>query len=770
MELFVAWIACPLLLALLCVGCGLATEHSARVSLPRALVPCAGFAALVVTGQYTAYLDLTAELTVPVLCAVALLGFFVGWHRLQPVGPGAWGLAAVALALASYAAPIVASGEATFAGYIKLDDTATWLAFTDQVMERGRDIDPLAPSSFEATLAVNIGEGYPIGVFVPLGVVASLTGQDPAWLVQPYMAFTGGLLALALFALARTILAGPRRAALVAGLAAQPALLYGYYLWGGIKEVAAAAMVATLAAGVGWAHQRRFDPGSITVLGLVAGGLVGVLSPGGLAWALPPLLAGLALALRELGRRVALKRATVLAVVLALSSLPVVAGGAIPPPTSSPLTDGDARGNLAGPLDPLQLAGIWPSGDFRFDPSDLAVTHLLVGLVALGAAAGLTVAWRRRKLAPVVYVAGALATASALALVGSPWVDGKVLATASPAVLFAALLGALALNGPRMRIAGALAFALLAGGVVWSNALAYLDVNLAPRDQLAELEEIGEMVAEEGPALMTEYQPYGVRHFLRNSDPEGASELRRRRVGLVHGGSLEKGEWADTDRFDPAALATYRTLVLRRSPEQSRPPGAYLRVWSGNYYDVWQRPPGITAASTRVSLGTGRLPDGTPECERLQDLVAGSPRSILWASPALEPVFAQGAPLSAVEGSVTAQLEIRRATTYELWLGGSTRASVEVSVDGEALGEAEPLLNNNGLYVELAEVELASGNHLVELEIEGSGWTPGSDGIAAPIGPLALAPADRYREPVAVPSAEVASLCGRSWDWIELAP
>ena len=117
---------------------------------------------------------------------------------------------------------------------------------------------------------------------------------------------------------------------------------------------------------------------------------------------------------------------------------------------------------------------------------------------------------------------------------------------------------------------------LVAGGVLWSNALGYGGVSLAPHDQLAELERIGERIAGQGPTLMTEYEPYGVRHFLRDADAEGISELRRRhesRCATGHRGP--KGGSADTDRIDPAALGYYRTLVLRRSPAQSRPPSPY---------------------------------------------------------------------------------------------------------------------------------------------------------------------------------------------------
>jgi len=112
--------------------------------------------------------------------------------------------------------------------------------------------------------------------------------------------------------------------------------------------------------------------------------------------------------------------------------------------------------------------------------------------------------------------------------------------------------------------------AVVAGAVLWSNVLQYHDVWLGPRDQLAELSEIGERFAGQGPALQTEYQPYGVRHFLRKLDAEGASELRVRPVALRDGRLLEKGGYANLDEFADDAVRVYRTLVLRRSPTESR--------------------------------------------------------------------------------------------------------------------------------------------------------------------------------------------------------
>ena len=166
-----------------------------------------------------------------------------------------WGrgkLAGARLAVAVfavYAAPIVLSGEATWAGYITLDDTSTWLAMTDRVLEHGRSLDGLAPSSYEAALDSYLDQsGYPVGAFLPLGVAGELLGTDIAWLFQPTIAFAAAMLALGLYALAGQLVRSRWLSAGAAFVAAQPALLFGYAMWSGIKEVTAAALVALAAA------------------------------------------------------------------------------------------------------------------------------------------------------------------------------------------------------------------------------------------------------------------------------------------------------------------------------------------------------------------------------------------------------------------------------------------------------------------------------------------------------------------------------------------
>jgi hypothetical protein len=778
-DLLICWVLFPALLLGLAAGWGRVVELAAGRRLALAILPVLGFAGMVVAGQFLTLTDATAELTTPAFVVVGALGLAAWGRRL----PSAWGVGAVAGVFAVYAAPIVLSGEATFAGYIRLDDTATWMALTDRVMEHGRSLDGLAPSTYEATLAFNLADGYPIGVFLALGAGRELVGQDVAWLIQPYMAWLAALLALSLWALVRPLVTSPRMRAVVVFLAAQPALLFGYYLWGGIKELAAAALVVATAACVAELAAGRWEWRQVIAPAVLVAALTGVLSLGGLVWLAPAAGVAAAVVVRRARLRTVGARALWAAALIAALVLPVAVADGLLPPTSSALTDAGARGNLLSPLEPAQVAGIWPAGDFRFDPVAESLTIALIAVVIAGAGAGLAFAWARRAWGVFAFIVGGLAATALIWLLGSPWVEAKALATASPAVPLAALLGGLWLWTAGRRAAGGALVVVIAGGILWSNALAYREVNLAPRDRLAELETIGTVVAGEGPTLMTEYEPYGVRHFLRNGDAEGASELRRRRVPLASGETLTKGDSADTDMLDPDGLMLYRTLVLRRSPVQSRPPAAYRLVWSGDSYEVWQRPPG-PAASERLALGSERDPLAVPRCADVAALArsasrgslvaATRPRAIAvslaaaaypdgWALPG-----APAHPQPREGGQLVVSVHVRRAARYTVWLGGSVRPRVRLLVDGDAAGSVRHVLGHSGQYVLLGSARLSAGEHEIELDFGGADLHPGSGGAASSIGPLVLSAADPAETRIVRVDADRARrLCGRAWDWIE---
>jgi hypothetical protein len=787
-DLLVAWVAVPAVLAALCLGCGLLVERLAGARLPGAALLPVGLCTIVVAGSFTTATGATAELTTPLVVVLAVAGLVLG-RPLAELRPDRWTVAATVAVFAIFAAPIVLSGSATFAGYIRLDDTATWLAFTDRIMDHGRDLSGLPPSTYDATLSFNIAHGYPIGAFIPLGVGHELVGLDPAWAFQPYLAFLGAILALALTSVARAVVRSSRAAAIVAFVAAQPALLYGYYLWGGIKEIATAALLALIALLVPRAALSA-DAGArlLLPLAVAAAALLAVLSIGGAIWLAPLLAAGFVLAWRALGPRRTGRRGVALTIAVAVLSVPVIATGRVLPPTSSPLTSADALGNLFQPLDVVQVAGIWPVGDFRTAPTG-GVAIAAGVLIALAIAAALVGAWRawRAAAAPLlVFGLGILGAGLIVAAIGSPWVGAKSLATASVCVLALAATGAVALYVSGRRVVGSVLLAAIGAGVLWSNALAYHDANLAPRPQLAELETIGDRIAGRGPTLMTEYQPYGVRHFLRDAAPEGASELRRHLDPLLSGRGLAKGTSADTDRFELGSIMRYRTLVLRRSPVQSRPPLPYRLTWRGHYYEVWQRPPGDRGGVVdHLGLGTRVDPGGVPSCGAVLRLAReAGPRGSLAATPR-RPV--EAVPVSSLPhpsswnglgpratlvpdgpGTIRAGIRIARPGDYGIWLGGGVRPQVDLLVDGNEVNSVRGQLQYLGQYVELADLPLGPGRHELAVRFHGSDLLPGSGGTAQPIGPLVVSSQDAADTRVRryAPS-QARRLCGRRWDWVE---
>ena len=338
-----------------------------------------------------------------------------------------------------------------------------------------------------------------------LGVGHALTRIDSAWIFQPYLACCGAAVGLGVYALVEPVVSSLRLRALVAFLAAQPALLYGYALWGGIKELAAAFLLvlgAALFARVIVA--RPESPRCLLPVAVAAAALIVTLGAGAAAWVVPA-LAGVVIVWVFRARRDELWRVArdvgLLSVTTAVLALPMwVVLSSFLGNDSVLFSSGQSvhfkLGLLIQPLSGWQLAGIWPVGDFRVRAPTVP-SVILIGLALLAAAVTIWLTVRRRQFTLAAYVALALVGCGIFYLVGSaPWVIAKVLAIASPALLAAALAGGALLSSRRP--AGLLVLLALGGGVVWSNALAYHDSTLAPRARLAELAHIGDLLAGQG--------------------------------------------------------------------------------------------------------------------------------------------------------------------------------------------------------------------------------------------------------------------------------
>ncbi len=185
----------------------------------------------------------------------------------------------------------------TFAGYVKLDDTATSLGMLDWTLEHGTSVTGLAPSTYEAMLTLWLGDGYP-------------DRQPPAPRPYAHRRRRPGMDVAALPVVPRgSPRARPVRARrrgrpvadgcgpLLAVTAAASALLYGYALWGGVKEIFASAIARSARCdGAAALAVRRQGPRSFRRCAGAA--LLDALSAAGAIWLVP-------LAHRRRRRRVA---------------------------------------------------------------------------------------------------------------------------------------------------------------------------------------------------------------------------------------------------------------------------------------------------------------------------------------------------------------------------------------------------------------------------------------------------------------------------------
>lgn len=226
MQMIVSWVAFPLVLTAVGAGWGVLVEQAIGYELRGVLlVPVGLMAALVAAATMTAS-SATAPAAVGVAGAGALAGLALAWPGRRVTR---WPLLAAIGALLAYGAPVIASGQATFAGYVTLDDTATWLGLVDRLFSHGRAIDLTPPSTYGAIIDLYLhATGYPDGGFMLLGIGRGLVGTDAAWVFQPYLALCGALVAVSAYALLERVVASPARRAAIAFVAAQPALLYGY--------------------------------------------------------------------------------------------------------------------------------------------------------------------------------------------------------------------------------------------------------------------------------------------------------------------------------------------------------------------------------------------------------------------------------------------------------------------------------------------------------------------------------------------------------------
>jgi|HubBroStandDraft_2_1064218.scaffolds.fasta_scaffold00459_8 hypothetical protein len=815
----------PCVLAALCAGAGLLVDCLSGRFLPGALLLTVGAAALIALSQLSTYAYPLAPATPYLIAAVAAAGLVVGWGRVRGLARRCqeqpWLLLASVLAYALALAPVLLAGRTTLSSYMALSDSAVHLIGADFLMRHGQHYVHLdLHNSYGQFINDYYNTSYPSGADTLFGGSSFLLGLPLIWAFQPFNAFMLAAAVGPAWLLAQRMrLQGPW-AALAALTAVVPALVYAYELFGSVKEITALSMILTLGA-LAVTHRSWLLAGGARVIpfALVSAGGVSALGVAFGAWALAA-AAVLAVALatelvdqrRQAGearrqrerdaRAVGNGRGVAVARNRQATALPICAGALVALiaawPTWSDLSGSlnvaseiastTNSGNLHNPLRAEQVLGVWLNGSYKLAPigSALVFTHILIPITLLAAALGAIHVLRIRAYALASWIVLMLLAWIAITHWVSTWGSAKTLMLTSPVVVLLAWGGVGALRSARHRgisLAAATLLALaLTGGVVVSDAMQYRASNLAPTARYEELASLNSRFAGKGPALFTDFDEYSM-YELRDLDIGGPDFVYPPAALAAAAGGY--GQPVDLDRIKPAALLAYPLIITRRDPSASRPPAAYLLVWQGAYYQVWKRRPRAAAAAEHVSLA------GSPaaQCvaiERVAHSNAARGVAGLVAAQAVTlvkiPLRRSAHPTSwghqrqalvmGRPGTLRARFTVPAAGRWEVWVQGDIMPTVQLRVDGHELASIAGQLSGNSLVsntIPPIPVQLSAGVHSLALTRTSAGIGPGELGSAV-LNAIFLTPASAQSAPTlrAVSALQWQSLCGRSYQWIEV--
>jgi hypothetical protein len=788
-----AWLLFPLVMVVVCLGCGLAVEWGTGSDLPGTIVISVGLALIMAVGTLTTSHEATAPLTTPVVLLLAVAGYVLRRARLRTMRPDRWPVVVGVGVFCICAAPVVLSGNATFLGYFVLNDGVFHFSLIHQLLAHGHNIASLPVSSYSSLLSSYLSTSYPTGADLPIGALRPLVGQDAAWLFQPYMAAIMALGATAIYELLLGVVASRPLRALSAFVAAQAGLLYAYYLQASIKEVATTWVITVTVVLVFTILRRPLRWRLLIPLVVVTIAGVDLLGFAIAPWVAPPLAAFvLAVAWRVRGavarvprRRLAIAVPAAVVVLGGLGVIVVNRASTYLAVAQSVLTQPGDLGNLVSQLPKWEMFGIWPVGDFRFPVLiHYRLTYALIGIAVASGVLGIIWAIRRRKLAPLLLLAGDGVAVVYLLGRANPYAGGKVMMIFSLSAVVTAMLGPVALHDAGRRIEAWGLAAVIAAGVLWTNALGYHDASVAPRARLQELSSIDARFSGQGPAfynLSDEYATYFLRD-LAPTDPALGPPVPRTAAVAPAG----RQPW-DTDALSFSYLQTFRLLVIGNAALTSRPPSDFKLVYQGRFYDVWKRTssPQVLA---HIPLGGLLYPAAIPRCSVVRSVAARARRAdaqIAYVArrqvPLIVPVDAtrppnwgevSGDPLSLIPrgdpGVVTGNISVPTAGRYTVAVDGSLSQKLDFLVDGHDVGSVSYELGPPGQITRVGSVTLSAGTHRVTVIRPANNLTPGDGGTGRLLGPVVFLRGNTLGSVSTLAPSQAHQLCGQSLDWLEI--
>ena len=813
-----AVVGAPLVMWVLCLGCGLALERLLRVRLHNAvLLPlglCVAFV-LIFPGYVAGAGD---ALAIVLLVGATLAGLAFAKDdlraRLNPGWAGAAGVAAYVL----YMLPVIAYGHWTWSGYDFVNDSAFEMLLASHIKGYGLMLGNIPQSTEREVLLAYLNDGYPLGTQSLLGTLSGLTHTDAAVLYQGFISSLVALGAVALATVPRDLLSA-RWAALVGFVAIAANLTYQYALQGGIKEIG---LLATLCAAVALTREAILlaRPYVGAVLMAVAGAAALATYNAVAVPFLGALVLFLGLGLLVVRReRPSLRWSGPLAVGLGLTALL-----AIPSLVSFQTFFEVARtgqgstglgatqfGQLLRALPLSQISGVWLTGEYRLAIAShhaglltaIASVAILLGIV-------LAVVWALRRRQPAVPIALGMVGLVLLVVFprASPYSQGKLLAMSSPLVVLAGLVGLLSLrtlpgkragvrpgghtqsahgeqaSGRRLGWLGALAAVAVALTILASDILAYSHDRVAPAARVEAIRETGDRFAGRGPVLWNEFEEYA-KYLARAARIYAPFEAVTPQQVQLRAPTYFYGHYFDLDEELLSFVEGYPIIVTRRSPSASRPPANYKLVYENPYYLGWERVPAPRVLE-HLPLQQQYSPSQRIQCSALAPIVAKAPHGselevatapeVSWFEPISDPARSGGwVPDPNLPGVIETHtgghaegvLTVKHTGTYRVWVQGDFPRSVQVQIGGRTVGSVSGA-NTPGQWLQAATLRLRAGKYPSRV-VMASGhrhfgpeeWWPGTLGAVElqSITPerLSTLALSRWR-----------TLCGKEADWVEV--
>ncbi len=525
-------------------------------------------------------------------------------------------------------APVLLAGRTSFSSYLAVSDGAVHMVGADYLIRHGMDFSHLdLRNSYGQLVNDYYNMNYPSGADTLFGASAKPLSLSLIWAFQPFSAFMLAISTGPAWLLARRMGLRGVLAALAALTVTLPALVYGYELFGSVKEITALAMILSLGA-LCVLHPLWLRGRASAVIPFALLLAAGVSSLGAAfgAWALTAIVVLAVVAAHGL-RTGELSTRRLLGLVASGVALAILAAW----PTWSHIS-GSVQvaqniastvnsGNLTSRLKPQLVFGMWLWGDYQQLPSGsrsaadpAADRHD----ARRGADRGAAHDPNARAFALLGWLLLMLLVWLAVSEFVTAWANAKTLMLTSPVVVLLAWGGVAGLRSSPLRILAPLLAAVLTVGVLVSDAMQYHSTNLAPTARYQEMAKLNALFAGQGPAIFTGFDEYSL-YLLRDLDIAGP-DFRFKPVDLPNV-TLGHGHSVQLERSPPEDLAAFPLIVTRRNPLAPRPPSAYSLNWEGTYYEVWRRRPNAPVPLARLSPTHAMA----PACRRIGALAAGAP-------------------------------------------------------------------------------------------------------------------------------------------------